>query len=679
MADKNYINPALIKEFVAEFTEHVQSLELNILALEKAPENLDLINDIFRSMHTLKGTSALMGFPKISEFGHRFENLLDELRKKKRAVTPEIIDLLLSSLDVIRAFVDDVTKGGNGAAVDDSQPLRSLEALLGAPAAPAPAPAPAQKSGDEIEVFLAAAQQHLRSIRHALGELEKGGAPAPWVDGVFRGVHSLKASSSFMGFDHLFAVIQDQENVLEAVRQANDRFAPDTLAQCRQFCGTVEELCALIKATGKDSAAGDTVAAPNPGDGGAVPEAVHHTANYAEQNIRVSMQKLDHLIDLTSELIISKSRFDQIGRRLERGEDAALVLRDFKDTSIAMERVTGELHTAIMDTRMVSIGTLFNRFPRTVRELARKKDREIELHTSGEDTEIDKTIIEEINDPLMHLIRNACDHGIEDPSARTAAGKPAGGTVSLRASHESGNVIIEIEDDGKGMDSALIREKAVRNGIITPAQAEEMGEQDTLNLIFLPGFSTAEKVTDISGRGVGMDVVKTNIEKLRGKVHVETEKGKGTKIILKLPLTMGMIETLMVNVGEEMFAIPILSVNAIARIQSSNIQTIQGREAVVLHGQTIDAVRLGAVLNIRQGAARQRVYLVVLAVKNSKGNDIKVGFIVDSVHDKQKIVIKPLDDALVGTRGFSGATVLGDGRVALIVDPVELVDMVGRA
>jgi two-component system chemotaxis sensor kinase CheA len=386
------------------------------------------------------------------------------------------------------------------------------------------------------------------------------------------------------------------------------------------------------------------------------------------------MQKLDLLMNLVGELMIDKSRFDLIEHKIEAGEELTSLARDLRDATGSMGRITDQLHTAIMDTRMVTIGSLFNRFPRVVRELARGKGQEIELVVSGEETEIDKAIIEEINDPLVHLIRNAADHGIESPGERRQAGKPEQGTVFLRASHEGGNVVIEVEDDGKGMDVQLIKDKAVRNGIITKEQAEHMQTQEALNLIFLPGFSTKEVVTDISGRGVGMDVVKTNIEKLRGKVLVQTELHKGSKIVLKLPLTMAIIETLMVKAGDEIFAIPILAVNAVSEVKQSDLQFIQGEMAVRLHDRTIGVVHLCDVFDIPRKESGKKIYLVVLEVKNSKGKDTEMGFIVDAVHDKQKIVIKPLDDSTVDMSGFSGVTILGDGRVALIIDPVELID-----
>lgn len=697
MTDKNFITPAIMKEFIAEFNEHIQSLELNILALEKEPGNLAILNDIFRSMHTLKGTAALLNLPKVSEFGHRLENLLDELRKGKRTVDPSIIDLLLSCLDVIRKLIDDVAQGRKGEEVNTADALRKIDEVLGkapAAAAPAPSPAPAVAPGpvrnsEEIETFLGAAHQHLHSMVRAIEEVEKGNASPQLLDAILRAVHSLKASSSFMGFGNYLALVQEHENFLESARKENGQVTPEMLKACRQFGDKSNELCALIKTTGRDYVEMPVpmpAAAPaespketppaenNEKDAAAAGHRVHH----GEQNIRVSMQKLDHLINLISELIIHKSKFDQIGKRIDTGENRAHIVRDFKNTALSMERVTDELHTAIMDARMVTIGTLFNRFPRVVRELARSRNKDVDLAISGEDTDIDKTIIEEINDPLLHLIRNAADHGIESADVRVAAGKPARGVIQLRAYHESGNVIIEVEDDGKGMDRTVIKEKAIKNGIVSREQADQMSDQEALNLIFLPGFSTAEVVTDVSGRGVGMDVVKTNIEKLRGKVHIDTEKGKGTKIVLKLPLTMGMIETLMVRVGEEVFAIPLLSVSAIARIRNSEIKTVQGNEVVLLHGHTVETARLGKVLNVahKKTGAKERVYLIVLEVRRAKGLTSEVGFIVDSVQDKQKIVIKPLDDSIVGTQGFSGAAILGDGRVALIIDPVEIVDLV---
>jgi two-component system chemotaxis sensor kinase CheA len=380
-------------------------------------------------------------------------------------------------------------------------------------------------------------------------------------------------------------------------------------------------------------------------------------------------------ISCIGELIINRSRFGNLEKKMVTEFNLPELSRELRESNLATDRVIDDLHTAIMDTRMVAVGTVFSRYPRVVRDLAKIKKKAIQIKMSGEETEIDKTIIEQIYDPLLHLIRNSADHGVEMPDVRSASGKPPEGTVNLRAYHEGGTVVIEVEDDGKGLDAELIRQKAVKNKIRTEEEVKAMSDMEVYNLIFLPGFSTAEVVTDISGRGVGMDVVKTNIEKLRGKIYITTEKGKGTKITLKLPLTMAIIDALMVRVGEELFALPLLSINGIARINSSEIQRLQGQEAVMLHGKPVGVVRLSNVLNISCNAESGKVYIVTIATKNDQETGGEIGFIVDSVKEKEKIVVKALDDSVTDTEGVSGVTILGDGRVALILDPIELVNM----
>ncbi len=480
-------------------------------------------------------------------------------------------------------------------------------------------------------------------------------------------------------------IVELEEEVLDGVRKSKGMIEGAVYEVCKEFylksaecmekigesgrddieVEGFEQKCAALKRGGE---CGVSEKGEVRGGGNGV------SGKLSESTIRVSMEKLDTLMNLIGELMIDKSRFEMVEKRMEKGEGAGEVSKDLRDATNSMGRITDELHRAIMDTRMVPIGTLFNRFPRVVRELSKKKGKEIGLAISGEETEIDKTIIEEINDPLLHIIRNAADHGIEAPDERGEKGFE--GTIHLSARHESGSVVIEIEDDGKGIDVKVIGEKALRVGLVNEEQLSKMNDQEVMNMIFLPGFSTAEEVTEISGRGVGMDVVKTNIEKLRGKIHIETVVGQGTKFTLKLPLTMAIIETLMVRVGSEQFAIPLLAVNTIAQLPASELSSVAGDRTVTLHGKTLNAIRLGDVLSLEHDAGNSKVKIVVVETKRgTREEKIEVGFIVDAVHDKQKIVIKPLDSSYVGSSGYSGVTILGDGRVALVLDPVELIEM----
>ncbi|MBG3877181.1 chemotaxis protein CheA, partial [Desulfovibrio oxamicus] len=389
----------------------------------------------------------------------------------------------------------------------------------------------------------------------------------------------------------------------------------------------------------------------------------------ASSTIRVDHEKLDHLMNLIGELIINRNRYTMLARRLEDDTNVVIaeVAQDLSETTYAMARISDDLQDTIMKVRMVPVSSVFSRFPRLVRDLSRKSGKEVDLILEGEETELDKSVVEVIGDPLVHLIRNAVDHGVESEDERVAKGKKGKGKVTLRAYHKGNSVAIEIEDDGKGIDPEKMREVAVRKGIISPDEAKAMDDREAMELIFAPGFSSAEKITDISGRGVGMDVVRTNIKNLKGSVSIHSEIGKGTRFTLSLPLTLAIIDALMVNVAGEMYAIPLDAVSETTKIEARRLTDVKGRKAVTLRGEVLGIASLSELLGLPKGDKQDVLSVVVI-----HDNDRRLGLVVDRLLERQEIVIKPLGAYLGDLKGISGATIMGDGSVILILDPHEV-------
>ncbi len=678
---------SVLREFIAEFREHLQQLEPLILKLERESGNADVLNEIFRPVHSLKSASAALDFTAINAFTHTLETLLDRLRKGMRAVDGNVIDTLLTCADVLRTFIDDVALGGDGSAVNAAGALEAVRRLT--ESTPQAAPRAEESSGSENQgIFLAAAQQHLRTIARAVGQMRDGDSGASVTDQLFRAFHSLKASAGFMGYKGFARLAAAAEDVLSAIKKENIPIQDEVISCLAQVRDAVAELLTAVREQGSDGCdltgvmlqiealqqrkclAGTVEKKGARGDAAAgVP--------LAENTVRVGMHKLDNLVNVMGELIVNQSRFDLLEHRISLLEhsDAAELAQEIKSTNAAMVRLVGEIYRTVMDIRMVSVGTIFGRFPRVIREIARRRGKDIEFATAGDETQIDKNILDELSDPLSHLIRNAADHGIETPQERAAAGKPPRGNVYLRASHENGKATIEVQDDGRGIDVAAVRSKAVANGLFTAEQAAAMSDTEMINVIFLPGFSTAGEVTDISGRGVGMDVVKTNVERLKGKIRVTSVPGKGTRMVMEVPLTMAIMEALMVQTSGELFALPLFSIHSITEVFQSEIKTVRGREVMGLHGESIGVVRLDALLGLpRNSRRKEKMYVVVIEGKGSEGTE-RIGFIVDALREKQKVVVKPLDAGLASSSALSGVTILGDGRVALILDPAELVSL----
>lgn len=674
--------------FLEESREHLQTLNSCLLSLENDPSNLSVLDEIFRSAHTIKGMSATMGFTAIAELTHEMENVLDLLRKGQLTANQAIIDMLFKCLDTLEQSVESIAS--NSEATVDIKPLvAELAKFSCGPAQAAPvvpakaAPPPAAKvasavstsagivlNDTEVGVIRAAARQGYAAYEVQVG-LREGcllkSARAYMVmnalDELGDVIKSVPPSEELEkeNFDFSFTVVvvsdADQEKIQSALLAISE----------------VDKVVVLPLAVPETAPAEATAAAPKeeaPAAEAAVAEAKPEAAQAADthahaaerkirggQSVRVDIDKLDTLLNLVGELVINKTRLEQIGLSHH--------LVDLTETIEQMDRVTTDLQAVVMKVRMVPVGQVFNRFPRMVRDLSRDLNKEINLIIQGEETELDRTVIDEIGDPLVHLLRNAIDHGVEEPAEREAKGKNPVGEIRLIARHEGNNVIIMVEDDGAGVNPEVVKQKAVEKGLITQAEAEKMDTAEAVRLLFVPGFSTAKVVTDVSGRGVGMDAVKTKIESLGGMVDIETKVNEGSKFTIRLPLTLAIIQALLVKVCEEIYAIPLGSIDSTINITPGDIKTIQNQEVILLRGQIIPIVRLGNVLGVPAAATdgQEELYVVIVHM-----GDQKAGVIVDTLIGQQEIVIKSLGRLLASIKVLAGATILGDGRVALILD-----------
>ena len=675
--------------FLDESHEHLQSLNEGLLRLEENMEEISVVNDIFRNAHTLKGMSATMGFAKIAELTHEMEDVLDLVRKEQLKLNEDIMDTLFKCLDSLEQMVDSVGNGEAEDVVDVSDLVAKLSSIskgtpppAAAPAAggAAAAPAAGDASGgagsdlgiDDIDLdvmkkakdagmnvfhvkvtlmescVLKAARSVM--VMHALdeiGDVIKSVPPA----------EDLEQEKFERSFDIVVATASDAEAVTNAVDTVSEiedigveELDPDALAK-------PAEPAPAAAAPAAAAAAPKKAAAPAKKEGAkaAAPKKQHQS-----QSVRVDIEKLDTLMNLMGELVINKVRLEQIGQTHR--------MSDLMETLEQMDRVTGDLQNIVMKVRMVPVSAVFNRFPRMVRDVSKELGKEINLTIEGEETELDRTVIDEIGDPIMHLLRNSLDHGVESPDAREAKGKPRVGEVGLIARHEGNNVVIMITDDGAGIDASKIRRKAVEKGMITQDEADRLDDADAVRLIFLPGFSTAEQITDISGRGVGMDVVRSKIEALSGHVDVETHIDEGSVFKIKLPLTLAIIQAMLVQVQDEMYAIPLGSIDSTINIEPTDIQTVQNKEVIVLRGEIIPIIRMEESLQVPHTKDSDELFVVVV-----HAGEAKAGIVVDNLIGQQEIVIKTLGNLFAGLKLFGGATVLGDGKVALILDVATMI------
>ena len=674
--------------FLDESHEHLQSLNDGLLSLEDNMEDTSVVNEIFRNAHTLKGMSATMGFNKIAELTHEMEDVLDLIRKEQLKLNEDIIDTLFKCVDSLTQMVDSVGNGEAEDVVDVSDLVKKLSSIskpdqaaaAAAPAAPAAGAAPAAApAGISIEltdvdkdVIKQATAQGLQAI-HArvtladtcLLKSARSYMVMNALDEIGDVVKSVPSSEDLeqekfdKSFDVIVVTSQEEKGVQDAINSISEISKVET---------NIVNLDAPKKEEPKPAPAPAAAPAPAPAAAAPAPakkaapapakkpaaapaakQKVHHS-----QSVRVDIEKLDNLMNLMGELVINKVRLEQIGQTHR--------LADLTETLEQMDRVTTDLQNIVMKVRMVPVSSVFNRFPRMVRDIAKELNKEINLTIEGEETELDRTVIDEIGDPIMHLLRNSCDHGVEEPDVREKKGKPRAGEVGLIARHEGNNVVIMVTDDGAGIDATKIKNKAIEKGMLTQEEADKMDDADAVRIIFAPGFSTAEKISDISGRGVGMDVVRSKIEALSGHVDVETKIDEGSVFKIKLPLTLAIIQAMLVRVQEEMYAIPLGSIDSTINIQPDEIKTVQNKEVIVLRGEIIPIIRMEKMLQVPHVKDSDETFVVVHT------GEAKAGIVVDSLIGQQEIVIKTLGSLFTGLKMFSGATVLGDGRVALILD-----------
>ena len=630
----------IMEDFLIEAFELIEQIDHDLVELEANPEDLELLNRIFRVAHTVKGSSSFLNFDVLTELTHHMEDVLNKARKGELKITPDIMDVVLESVDMMKGLLESIRDNGSDAAagIDIKNICASLtqisegEAPSAAPEAPAaPAPEPVKEPEP-----VAPAEEAAPEVSDA--ELSK-----------------LSDSEVEAEIERLLKVRKAEDQA----RRASKGIAPKSPEE-------------IAPATSAAPAPAPKPAPSRERDADKkVPAASSSSAVAQEQTIRVEVKRLDHLMNLIGELVLGKNRLLKIYDDVEERYEGEKFLEELNQVVSSLSLVTTDIQLAVMKTRMLPIAKVFNKFPRMIRDLSRDLGKQIDLEISGEETELDKSIVEEIGDPLVHIIRNSCDHGIEDPETRKAMGKPEKGLVQLKAYNEGNHIVVEIVDDGKGLDADMLKAKSIEKGIITEREADAMSEKEAFGLIFKPGFSTAAKVTNVSGRGVGMDVVKTNIEKLNGIIDIESEVGKGTVMKLKIPLTLAIIQSLLVGTQEEFYAIPLASVLETVRVPIDDIYTIDGKNVLRLRDEVLSLVRLSDVFGVNKVFdGGDQTYVVIIGVAEAK-----LGIIVDTLVGQEEIVIKSMGDYLQNIPGIAGATIRGDGRVTLIIDVGAMMEM----
>ncbi len=645
----------ILQDFLVESFELVEKLDEDLIELESNPEDLELLNGIFRVAHTIKGASSFLNFDVLTHLTHHMEDVLNKARHGELIITPDIMDVILESIDLMKALLETIRDTGADAGIDVSECVVRLDKISG---------------GDgNVETPVAAAEPQQEVQEEVVEE-----TPADDED---------ELDYDNMSPEEIEAEIERLLNQ----RQEEDRKKREAKIAAGEKVPSLDSDSASEepKEEKKESEAAKPVSTPAPTQSApakAKPQAKKEdpkaaaptkrsSASNVEQTIRVDVKRLDHLMNLIGELVLAKNRLIKINDDVEERYEGEEFLEELNQVVSIVSIVTTDLQIAVMKTRMLPIGKVFNKFPRMIRDLSRELNKKIELEISGEDTELDKSIVEEIGDPLVHIIRNSCDHGIEEPEDRIAAGKPETGTIKLKAYNEGNHIIIQVDDDGKGLDAEALKAKALEKGLISEKEADGMSEKEAFLLIMKPGFSTAAKVTNVSGRGVGMDVVKTNIEKVNGIIEVDSVKGKGSSMKLKIPLTLAIIQALLVGVQEENYAIPLASVLETVRISKDEIYTVEGRSVMRLREDVLSLVHIGDIFEVERILdTSEHAYVVVLGLGTSK-----LGLIVDTLVGQEEIVIKSLGDYLKGVDGIAGATIRGDGGVTLIVDVVALMDI----
>ncbi len=687
--------------FLDESKEHLQNLNTQVLALEQDSENMDTINEIFRAAHTFKGMAGTMGYKRMQNLTHDMENVFSEVRNGNLKVSGAMIDVLFQCLDALEEYITNIQDSADEGENDNEPLISALNGLLeGKNDAPAEAPKAAESketdaptaseepadgkwkvinfSPDEQKAFdnavssgktiygltvvvqesclLKAARAFL--VFKAIEELGEIIAAAP-------SVQDIEDEKFEFDFSLIVASEANAETVKAAVKSVSE-IADCIIAPYQMVAEAVEEatvetteVATAVQEPVKKAAKEETSSSNK-----ASQEKKSGSKPQVNRTVRVDIEKLDVLMNLVSELIIAKNSL--VSSATAGSKDSS---GTFNEQIEYLESVTTNLHESVMKVRMVPIESVVNKFPRMIRDLAKKLDKPMELYMSGEETELDRTVVDEIGDPLMHLLRNSADHGLETPEVRISRGKPEVGSIYLDAYQDGNNVVIEVRDDGNGIDIEAVRNKAIERGVVTEEQAMALEEDEVIQLLFSAGFSTAKVVSDVSGRGVGLDVVKSKIEALSGEVEVKTKLGEGTTFIIRLPLTLAIIQALMVVVGGEKYAISLGSIQTIEDISPADIKTVQSKEVINLRGTVIPIIRLDEVLDCKSNRDPNENMVAAIVKKGDK----LAGLIVDELIGQQEIVIKSMGKYINKCKFISGATILGDGEIALILDANALI------
>ncbi len=632
----------IMEDFLIEAFEMNEQLDQDLVELEHNPEDLDLLNRIFRVAHTIKGSSSFLNLNILTHLTHNMEDVLNRARKGEIKITPDIMDVVLRSIDLMKTLLVTIRDTGsdtnNGKENEIEEAVKQLQAIT------------SQNLEGTKEGTKEAPKKENQENKAKAPTAENSASDNPLADEPDLDYTNMSAEEVEAEIERLLNKRQEADKERRA--QKKQEVKP------KQEVAPKTETPKAPKTETKTKAKADTEENKAPSIG-------------VEQTVRVDVRRLDHLMNLIGELVLGKNRLIRIYGDVEERYDGEKFLEELNQVVSSISAVTTDLQLAVMKTRMQPVGKVFNKFPRMVRDLSRELGKSIELIIEGEETELDKSIVEEIGDPLIHIIRNSCDHGIEPLEERRRLNKPETGKVQLSAYNEGNHIVIKISDDGKGLDPVMLKEKAIEKGVISERDAEGMSDREAFNLIFKPGFSTAKVVSNVSGRGVGMDVVKTNIEKLNGIIEIDSEVGVGTTQKLKIPLTLAIIQALLVGVQEEYYAIPLSSVLETVRISQDEIYTVDGKSVLRLRDEVLSLVRLSDIFKVDAILeSNSDVYVVIIGLA-----DQKIGVIVDYLIGQEEVVIKSLGYYLKNTRGIAGATVRGDGKITLIVDVGAMMDM----
>ncbi len=699
--------------FLDESREHLQNLNKQILQLEQEPDNMDVINEIFRAAHSLKGMAGTMGYKRMQTLTHDMENVFSEVRSGNIKIQSNMIDILFQCLDALEGYVANIQESQDEGTNDNEAIIKLLNNCIN-PGEGGEEAAPAAKEESKEEAAAADgaegagyARINLDSTQQkAITEAAEQGKHVFGIDVKVQESCVLKAARAFLvfkaieengeilisdpsaqdiedekfDFDFSLVVVTEDtlDNLLVAIKGVSEiEAATGKEVTVADFKGDKEEAKEEAKEeevkeeTAPATTAPAPVAAASPAPAASQAPAKADAGKKAVskpvvgRTVRVDIDKLDVLMNLVSELIIAKNSLEAAATTKEGAADNSAINEQLE----YLESITTNLHESVMKVRMVPIESVVSKFPRMVRDLSKKLDKKMELYMTGEDTEMDRTVVDEIGDPLMHLIRNSADHGLESEEIRRQRGKDPVGSIFLDAYQEGNNVVIEVRDDGNGIDVEAVRAKAIERGTITPEQAQTMEDKDIINLLFLPSFSTAKKITDVSGRGVGLDVVRSKIESLSGEVEVKSKLGEGSTWTIRLPLTLAIVQALMVVVGEEKYAISLGSIQTIEDVRTEDIKLVQNKEVINLRGNVIPLVRLSQVLDLENPKEDGESMVVVIVKKGDK----YAGLVVDELIGQQEIVIKSMGTYINKNKIISGATILGDGEVALILDANALI------